>query len=106
MIKAILIIAWIIAFFFSYMSMADFSYGCWPINVLGAIGATWTLFEISSFISKHSRYITNILTWYGKHSLYILGIHVLLTTLMPYYSDRLGNLWILIFITQILTATI
>lgn len=106
MIKAILIIAWIIAFFFSYMSMADFSYGCWPINVLGAIGATWTLFEISSFISKHSRYITNILTWYGKHSLHILGIHVLLTTLMPYYSDRLGNLWILIFITQILTATI
>lgn len=105
-IKIILVMAWLISFLFSYMSMADFSYGCWPLNILGAIGATLVLFKISTLISKYLSNIANILTWYGKYSLHILGIHALLTILTPYYSNRLENSWILIFITQVLIATL
>lgn len=105
-IKIFLIVAWIFSLLFSYMSMADFSYGCWPLNAVGAIGATWVLYQISKYLSKRFHRITNIFQWFGQMSLYILGGHILLTTLQPCYAHILGDSWILIFIFQLSIASV
>lgn len=68
---------WIAALFFGGINMVDYQYKCYPLDVLGAIGATWFVYQLSRILCKHTTKVNKLLQWLGVNSLAILCINTL-----------------------------
>lgn len=68
------------SFFFHGISMADFSYGCYPINIIGAISAIILFYRLGEWLLKQAlfTYIQKFVLFWGINSLYILCFHILI----------------------------
>ena len=82
----LLIIAtiWVIGIKYNWIELATRSFpnGLW--SYITAIAGVITIFEISKFISKYSKFLKEILSWYGRNSMYILLFHYGELCLIPY----------------------
>lgn len=69
-----------LSFRFHGISMADFSYGCYPINIIGAISAIMLFYWLGEWLLKQSFFtkIQKYLLFWGINSLYILCFHILI----------------------------
>ena len=68
---------WLVALRFGGIYMAGYQYGCYPIDMLGAIGATWLVYELSRFLCLHMPKVSKLFRWFGVNSLAILCINTL-----------------------------
>lgn len=93
---------WILGVIVGGMSMADFSYRCYPINVLGALAAIIILFGLVDryFNNNQESFIDKGLAWIGRNSLYYFGIHAVIQ------SMHIKGNWYIIFIIQMMVCTI
>ena len=71
----LLVVCWIVAIVWSKLEMVYLSFGCYPLDVLGAIGGTWVFYHISRWISENTTYLTRILAVLGLYSLAIYCWH-------------------------------
>ena len=71
----VLVVCWVAAILFSRMEMACLSFGCYPLDLLGALGGTWVVFHISRWLGCHSDYIARVLVVIGLYSLVIYCWH-------------------------------
>ena len=71
----LLVICWVLAILFSNLEMMYLSFGCFPLDILGAIGGTWVVFRVSKWISGNSTAVTRVLVVIGLYSLAIYCWH-------------------------------
>ena len=80
---------------------------CRQYSIVGyiiAISATILILKLSKLIEKYLKKIANILSWYGKNTIYIVCLHYLESTLIPYGIFRINN-EILIFGIKMIIIT-
>ena len=57
------------------MDMYFCRFDCFPLNMLGAIGGTWMIYQLSKSIANYTRYASRILAFLGVCSLSIYCWH-------------------------------
>jgi hypothetical protein len=72
---AIAVIGWIAAIAFSEMDMYNFTWNCYPLDVLGACGGTFCIYMLSKFIASKTKIISKVLSLLGIWSLAIMCVH-------------------------------
>lgn len=68
---------WLIALKFGGIDMHPYYYGCYPIDVIGSIGAIWLVYQLSKGLCKVAPKSSKLLQWFGVNSLIIFCIHCL-----------------------------
>lgn len=68
---------WILAIIFSRCLMVTGQYGCYPIDVIGALGASWGIWSICSFAAKMPTSSIRFTAWIGQNSLALLCLHLI-----------------------------
>ena len=71
----LLIACWSLAIVFSKLEMVYLAFGCYPLDMLGAVGGTWAFFHVSRWISIHLTSIARTLAVLGLYSLAIYCWH-------------------------------
>ena len=71
----LLIACWSLAIVFSKLEMVYLAFGCYPLDMLGAVGGTWAFFHVSRWISIHLTSIARALAVLGLYSLAIYCWH-------------------------------
>ena len=66
---------WICAIYFSFMSMNNCRYDCYPLDIVGAICATYIFIHICKYAPQNM--ITNSLAWVGRNSMGLLCLHLI-----------------------------
>lgn len=69
------ILIWFIAINYSHLYMVRCSFGCYPIDIIGACGGTIVVFLISKYTHGTSVKFSYIFRWFGVNSLAILCFH-------------------------------
>ena len=69
------IACWVLALFFSELEMYAFRWECYPLDILGACGATYCVYLLSQWIDRHTKVIGRVLVWLGITSLAIMCVH-------------------------------
>ncbi len=69
------IVCWIAAIVFSKLDMYSFTWGCYPLDVIGAYGGTYCVYWLSKWIGSHLKYTSKILAFLGVASLAIMCVH-------------------------------
>lgn len=77
---------WLACIFKSYLSMATNRYGCYPLDVIGAVAATILTVRFSDKIGK-SR-VGEYLAWMGRNSMVVLCMHFVTILVDP--NTRMG----------------
>lgn len=72
----LLVPIWICAILFSHMDMYSFVFECFPLDMIGAVGGTWVMYEIGKQIAKHTVIIAKVLAILGVCSLSIYCWHM------------------------------
>ena len=70
-------ICWLLALRFGSLNMVNFTYRIYPLDVVGAVGATWLVYLLSCVIHKYAFGVSKVLQWFGLNSLLILCINTL-----------------------------
>ena len=68
---------WLAALWFGGIEMYQYYYGCYPIDVIGTIGAIWLVYHLSRLICEYAPRSGKLLQWFGVNSLIIYCIHSL-----------------------------
>jgi len=55
-------------------------------NVLGALGASYIVIQLSKYIERHKGWLSNLLSYVGRFSLVVLCFHLIEMKLMPWES--------------------
>ena len=73
----ICVIAWVSALCLSHMDMHGRTFGCWPLDIIGACGGTWVLFKIVDGLSYMNwvRRVFSPIAWMGQFSLAMMCMH-------------------------------
>lgn len=74
-IKLICIVCWGLALYFSRLEMYAFSWKCFPLDVLGACGATYCMFLLCRWVGQHLKLTSKVLAYLGVTSLAIMCMH-------------------------------
>ncbi len=74
-LKMSAIILWVLAIRFSQLDMYSFTWGNYPVDVLGVCGGTIVLYWISSQIKEHLNFLAKLLAHLGVWSLAIMCFH-------------------------------
>ncbi len=90
-----------ICLFFGQIELATRSYPYGFICYITAMCGTIIIFGLSNLLEKTTNYISRILQWYGKNSLYILLFHHL-ETIVPYSNLGIIKIWQLVIIKLLL----
>ena len=105
----IIFIIWLIGIKFSWIELAVRRYPdglfCYIIGICGTI----VVLKISKIIEQKSIFLTNILSWYGRNSMYILLIHHVERELVNYenlYKNFLNKKTLLKFMIIFLKMTL
>ena len=72
-----LVVLWLLALKYGGIDMYYYSYACYPLDVLGAVGATWLVYLLSNEVCKIAPKTSLLLQWFGVNSLLIFCIHCL-----------------------------
>lgn len=72
---------WLYCIMYSGMSIVRSYYKCYPLDIIGGIAGTYTIYLISKMISLRHSYFAQTLTWLGKNSLAILCYHLIVMTI-------------------------
>lgn len=70
------VFVWLCALKWGGIDMYYYRFDCFPIDVLGAIGATWLIYLISTLISK-VQYINRVFLWLGVNSMIVYCMNFL-----------------------------
>lgn len=68
------IVCWLFQLTHPLISMAECHYVCYPIDVLGACFATWTVVQFSKFVQRIP-IVSIVFLWIGINSLLLLCVH-------------------------------
>ena len=76
---AAMVLCWVIVIILSHLSEIRLSvvrcfYKCYPLDVASAIGGTYLIYLLSSFLKRVS-YIASPLSWIGRNSILFLCVH-------------------------------
>ena len=71
------ILCWFLALRFGSIDMVHYHYGAYPLDIIGAVGATGLVFMISKAIYKYAHCFGKLLQWFGINSLLILCINTI-----------------------------
>lgn len=74
------ILIWLYCILFSGMSIVRCYYKYYPLDIIGGITGTYSIYLISKKVSIFDPYISNSLVWLGKNSLAILCFHLIVMT--------------------------
>ena len=89
---------WIYCIAFSGMSIVRCYYDCYPLDVIGGITGTCTVYLLSKAIHSFYNPLSWGLSWLGKNSLAILCFHLLVMTLpfieILFKYSSINNYWI------------
>ena len=66
---------WIAAICFSRLEMYTFTWGCYPLDVLGAYGGTYCVYWVSKRIGKYLKHLSKAFAYLGMISLAIMCVH-------------------------------
>lgn len=88
-----LVLFWCIGIAYSQIDMIECHYNLYPIDVLGACGATWLIYILAKWISKKESIINTGLSWMGRYSLIVLCMHFMVQ-LLDLNSRINTNSWI------------
>ena len=81
----ILFIIWVITIKLNYkVELVIRAYSIFPLSIIGAISGSIVVFKISQIISLKVKILSDILSWYGKNSIFILIMHYLEKNIIPY----------------------
>lgn len=98
---SIMLIFWGWHYYVGGFSMADFSYGFYPINVIGAICACCLLMKFGRFVCKEcTNRVVTFLEWCGLYSLTLFGMHVFFLPLCPFSK------WVHVMIAHLIVCPI
>lgn len=90
---------------FGFIELAIRSYPHGFICYVTAISGTIIVFKISQIIEKFSKYITKVLSWFGRNSMYVLCFHYLEMNVIKYSYFGITSKWQLA-ITKVIIITI
>lgn len=93
---------WSVSIYIGGLSMADFSYRCYPLNVAGAICGVFIIYKVISVIKDRVINLSAVfkyIAWIGKNSLYFLCIHALLQVFDLKYN------WLIALLFQMTICT-
>ena len=76
-VYTLFVACWIAALRFGGLDMVRYYYACYPIDVIGAVGATMLVYLLSKAICTHVTKIVKLFQWFGVNSLLILCINTL-----------------------------
>ena len=68
---------WLLALKFGGLDMHPYYYKCYPLDVIGSIGAIWLVYELSKGVCAHAPRFSKVFQWFGINSLVIFCIHCL-----------------------------
>lgn len=71
------VFCWFFALQFGALDMSAYIYKIFPIEVVGAVGATWLVYLLSRVIQNHTVLTSKLLQWFGINSLIILCVNTL-----------------------------
>lgn len=71
------VVVWILALKYGGIDMYEYKYNCFPLDILGAVGATWLVYLLSKGVCKITPKGSLLLQWFGVNSLLIFCIHCL-----------------------------
>ena len=74
---SVFVVCWLFALRFGGIDMVRYYYGCYPLDVLGAVGATTLVYLISKAICTYLAKPVKLLQWFGNNSLLILCVNTL-----------------------------
>lgn len=74
-LKVFAVVSWIVAICVSNLDMYSFTWGCYPLDVLGACGGTYCVYLLSVGIKKYLKITTKVLSALGVWSLAIMCVH-------------------------------
>lgn len=75
--SCILVAFWLLALQYGGIDMYNYKYTCFPIDVLGAVGATWLVYLLCKGVCKVAPKTSTLLQWFGVNSLLIFCVHCL-----------------------------
>lgn len=70
-------VVWLFALEYGGVNMVKYYYRCYPLDVLGAIGATWLVYLVSKAICTYTVKTNKLFRWFGVNSLAILCVNTL-----------------------------
>jgi len=76
-VYAVFVTCWLMALRFGGIDMVRYYYGCYPLDVLGAVGATTLVYLLSKAICDYLAKPGKVLQWFGINSLLILCVNTL-----------------------------
>ncbi len=74
-LNLVAVVFWMAAMAFSKLDMYSFTWGCYPLDVIGAYGGTCCVYWLSKWIGSHLKYTSKILAFLGVASLAIMCVH-------------------------------
>ncbi len=74
-ILCVLVLFWLLALRYGGIDMYKYRYSCFPIDVLGAAGATWLIYLLCKGICRVAPKTSVLLQWFGVNSLLIFCVH-------------------------------
>lgn len=90
------IVCWGIAIFFFGTNMVCCEYRFYPVDVIGACGATWIVYQLSMIIAKKGGMFATFLTWAGVNSMTILCAHFLEQSTFVWQHIHVPENWYII----------
>ena len=67
---------WIAACMATMMSICSCRYDCYPLNIVGAVGATWAFWKVCNMFSRIDTKVVRAMAWFGRNSLAVLCLHL------------------------------
>lgn len=90
------LVCWIIAIVCSQTNMVSCHYGCYPLDVIGACGGTWVVYQLSRLINSKGGKVSTFLTWAGVNSMSILCAHFLEQSTFVWQHVHIPEDWYII----------
>lgn len=109
------IACWIAAIFFSELDMYSFTWRCFPLDVFGAYGGTYCIYQVAKWMGAKLKYTSHALSFLGFASLAIMCVHCFemashlgnhLMALFPFAFPVWGKFLFRYFITIFLAVII
>ena len=76
-LACLLVVFWLVALKYGGIDMYKYRYSCYPLDVLGAVGATGLVYLLSKGVCKILPKTGLLLQWFGVNSLLVFCVHCL-----------------------------
>lgn len=73
----VFVVVWLFALQYGGLNMLKYYYRCYPLDVLGAVGATWLVYLISKAICTYTVKTNKFFRWFGINSLVVLCVNAI-----------------------------